>query len=150
MADGLAREVGPFGIKVLTINAGGFGSELVKKAPNFRPPGQHYEQLMDMIEQSFQWLLETPPGDTAQFANLIIDLVKSEGVAEGRTVPLRFPKAPNDIFREWADAPIDEIPLQLPAGTDAIELIKARCEAMLKVIDQWEGVIVSTDIERKD
>ena len=148
--DGLAREVGPFGIKVLSIIAGGFGSQLVHNASNHRPHGQHYEWLMDAIQESFQRLIENNPGDTTKLANLIVDLVKSEGTAEGKTIPPRIPKAPNDLFEEWANPGPDDIPLSLPAGSDAIDAVKARCEAMLRVINKWESVIKSIDIEPKE
>ena len=148
--DGLAREVGPFGIKVLSIDAGAFGSKLSHNASNHRPPGQHYEWLMDAIQQAFQWLAENNPGDTIKLANLIIDLVKSEGIAEGKTIAPRVPKAPNDLFEEWASAGPNDIPLTLPVGSDAIDAIKGRCGAMLRVINQWEDVIRSTDIKTKE
>lgn len=149
-ADGLAREVGPFGIKVLSIDAGGFGSQLVRNASNHRPPSQHYDWLMDVIQDSFKWLIENNPGDTTKLANLIIDLVKSEGVAEGKTIPPRVPKAPNDLIEEWENPGPNDIPLSLPAGSDAIDAIKARCEAVLRVINQWEDVIRTTDVEAKE
>jgi NAD(P)-dependent dehydrogenase (short-subunit alcohol dehydrogenase family) len=148
--DGLAREVGPSGIKVLSIDAGGFGSQMVHSASNHSPPSQHYEWLMDAIRDSFKWLTKNNAGDTTKLANLIIDLVKSEGVAEGKTIPPRIPKAPNDLFEEWANPAPNDIPLSLPAGSDAIDAIKARCEAVLRVINQWEEVIRTTDVEAKE
>lgn len=147
MIDGLATEVGFFGVKVLSIDAGGFASQLVQKAPSHAPPSQNYEALMGGIEQGLQWMTERPQGDVVKLASLIIDLVKSEGVAEGKEIPLRFPKGPKDLVEEWENMRPGEIPLFLPAGTDAIESIKGKCEAMLRVIKQWEGIIKSTDVE---
>ena len=148
MIDGLATEVGFFGVKVLSIDAGGFASQLVPKAPNQAPPTQNYQQLMSGVQQGMQWMTEHPAGAVFKLANLIIDLVKSEGVAEGKEIPIRFPKGPKDLIEEWENMGPSEIPLFLLAGSDAIETIKSRCEATLRVIKQWEGIIKSTDTER--
>lgn len=150
MIDGLAREVGFFGIKVLSLDAGGFASQLARTAPGNAPPSQEYTALMGGIEQALHWQAEHPGGDVAKFARLIIDLVKGEGVAEGKQIPLRFRKGPKDLIEEWEQAGLEEIPLFLPAGSDAIETVKGRCEAMLRVISQWEGIIKSTDIDASD
>ena len=147
MIDGLATEVGFFGIKVLSIDAGGFASQLVQKGPRHAPPSENYEQLMSGIKQGLQWMTEHTLVDVVKLASLIIDLVRGEGVAEGKKIPLRFPKGPKDLIEEWENMGPDEIPLFLPAGADAIESIKGKCEAMLRVISQWEGVIKSTDVE---
>ena len=148
-ADGLAREVGAFGVKVLTIDAGGFGFNLTDNAASHRPQSVHYEWLLDLVQQGFDWLKQNDTGDTSQLANLIVDLVKGEGVAEGKKIPARFPKAPHDVFEEWMNPAPNDIPATLPAGSDAIEVIKARCEGMLRLIDQWEGAIKSIDVEGK-
>ena len=148
-ADGLAREVGPFGIKVLTIDAGGFGSSLMDNAASQRPQSVHYEWLMDIIQQGFDWLKANPTGDTTKLANLIIDMVKGEGVAEGKHIPARFPKAPHEVFDEWLNPAPDEIPGTIFAGSDAIEVVRARCEGMLWLIEQWEGAIKSIDVGAK-
>jgi hypothetical protein len=46
----------------------------------------------------------------------MIDLVKGEGCAGGKTAPLR-----------------------LPIGRDAWEAIKTACEEMLKTMEEWKG-----------
>jgi hypothetical protein len=56
----------------------------------------------------------------------VIDLVHGEGYAAGKTVLLR-----------------------LPIGCDAHEAIKATCEEMLKTINDWKGIIDSTDLLEK-
>jgi hypothetical protein len=109
----------------------------------------HYEWLMDLIQQGFDWLKQNATGDTTKLANLIIDLVKGEGVAEGKQIAARVPKAPHDVFEEWMNPPLNDVPATLPAGSDAIEVVKARCEGMLRLIEQWEGAIKSIDVDTK-
>lgn len=145
MVDGLAREVGPFGVRTLTIDAGAFRSQLNANAVNHRQPSQHYEQLMDAIEGYMKWLTDNAIGDPVKLANLIIDLVKGEGIGAGKEISPTYPKPLDQMFQEWRDMSPGDIPLTLPAGSDAIETMKANCEAMLNVIGQWESVIRSTD-----
>ena len=52
----------------------------------------------------------------------MIDVIKGEGVAKGK-----------------------EMPPRLPLGTDALEVIRSKCLATLKVCDEWEQTIKSTD-----
>jgi hypothetical protein len=62
------------------------------------------------------------PGDPKKAVGLMIDPVKGEGCADGKTVPLR-----------------------LPIGQDAREVIKTTCEEMLKTMEEWKDVIDRTD-----
>lgn len=55
----------------------------------------------------------------------MIDLMKGEGCAAGKTVPLR-----------------------LLIGRDAREAVKTTCEEMLKTMEEWKDVIDSTDFRR--
>lgn len=67
---------------------------------------------------------QAQPGDPAKLVKIILDLVRREGVAEGR-----------------------EIPLRLPLGADVYGDIKAKCEKTLKLLAEWESTIRSTDYE---
>ncbi|KAJ9144917.1 NAD(P)-binding protein [Pleurostoma richardsiae] len=62
------------------------------------------------------------PGDPDRAVERIVELVKGTGMASGRTVPLR-----------------------VPLGSDGLARVKAKCEDMLKVCDEWEDVAKSTD-----
>jgi hypothetical protein len=62
------------------------------------------------------------PGDPKKAVELMIDPVKGEGYAGGKTVPSR-----------------------LPIGQDAREAIKTTCEEMLKTMEEWKDVIDRTD-----
>lgn len=63
------------------------------------------------------------PGDPRKGVKVCIDLVKGEGAVAGR-----------------------ELPPYLPLGTDAFEEVKAATEKCLKMLQDWEDVIRSTDI----
>ena len=66
----------------------------------------------------------TQPGDPVKLVEIILDLVRQEGVAEGKEVPFR-----------------------LPLGIDCYDDIKAKCEETLRLLKDWEHVIRSTDHE---
>lgn len=61
-------------------------------------------------------------GDPKKLVDITLDLVRREGVTAGREVPLR-----------------------LPLGNDVFDDIKAKCEETLKLLNEWETVIRSTD-----
>ena len=63
------------------------------------------------------------PGDPKKAVERIIDVPKSEGMVAGRPMPPR-----------------------LPLGADSLAAIRAKCEATLKICDEWESLITSTDI----
>ena len=64
------------------------------------------------------------PGDPVKMAEHVVDIVKGEGVAKGKTFPDR-----------------------LPFGQDALDEIRAECMETMKRLDDWESVIVSTDFD---
>lgn len=63
-------------------------------------------------------------GDPKKVVKIIVDMVRGEGVAEGREVPHR-----------------------LPLGSDALIAVQPKPEAMLKEWKEWENVILSTDCD---
>ncbi|KAI6908459.1 hypothetical protein KC318_g4376 [Hortaea werneckii] len=112
-------------IKTLIINPGYFVSDVAKPEKHeraLRADWGEYPALKKMCTDLFPILHGNQPGDTAKAARLVVDLVKGEGVAQGR-----------------------ELPLALPIGNDAFVKIKEQSEATLKMLEEWEDVIRSTD-----
>ncbi|KAI7258697.1 hypothetical protein KC343_g4723 [Hortaea werneckii] len=112
-------------IKTLIINPGYFVSEVAKPQKHERALGAdwgEYPTLKRMCTDLVPALHGHQPGDTAKAARLVIDLVKGEGVGQGR-----------------------ELPLALPIGNDAFVKVKEQTEATLKMLEEWEDVIRSTD-----
>lgn len=93
----------------------------MKAAPSTVPEyAEAYGAQLDFLASEDQ----AQPGDPAKLVKIILDLVRREGVAEGR-----------------------EIPLRLPLGADVYSDIKAKCEKMLELLGEWESIIQSTDYE---
>jgi hypothetical protein len=65
------------------------------------------------------------PGDPVKLAEIVLDLVRKEGVAEGKDVPFR-----------------------MPLGIDCYDDVKAKCEETLRLLENWKDVIRSTDMDR--
>lgn len=63
-------------------------------------------------------------GDPEKAVQITIDLVRKEGCAAGKIIPLRF-----------------------PLGSDCTKVIKEKCEETLKLLEDWEDVMTSTDIQ---
>jgi hypothetical protein len=64
------------------------------------------------------------PGDPKKLVEITLDLVRGEGVAKGKNIPMR-----------------------LPLGIDCYDDVKEKCEETLKLLEEWREVIRSTDFD---
>lgn len=65
---------------------------------------------------------QAQPGDPTKLVEIVLDLVRDEGIAAGRHVPFR-----------------------LPLGTDCFDDVKEKCAETIKMLEEWQDVIRSTD-----
>lgn len=72
-----------------------------------------------------QSVVGNEPGDSAKAVTRMIELTTGTGMAAGKTVPLR-----------------------VPLGTDGWTRIRDKCEATLKICEEWEDVAKSTDVQQ--
>jgi hypothetical protein len=63
------------------------------------------------------------PGDPKKAVEVMLDVVKGEGVAASKALPER-----------------------LPLGADALGKIRKKCVDTLAICNEWEDVICNTDI----
>lgn len=85
----------------------------------------HIPDYANMLDEKMEGLAKedrAQPGDPEKLVRVVVDLVRREGVAEGKKVPLR-----------------------IPLGEDCFTDVKAKCEETLKVLEDWESVSRSTD-----
>jgi len=124
LAESLSMEVTPLGLRVLNIEPGYFRTEFL--TPNHRAPMtgriSDYNAITSQGDAGLSGYNGKQPGDPEKFVKVMIDLVKSEGAAEGR-----------------------EVPVSLPLGSDALKVIGETCESTVKVLTGWKDVITSTD-----
>lgn len=64
------------------------------------------------------------PGDTVKLVDIIIDVVKGEGVAEGKSIPR-----------------------SIQIGTDCYNGVKEDLTKRLEILEEWRDVSTSTDLK---
>jgi len=124
MIEALNQEVAPFGIKTLLIEPGRFRTNLLS-AGKMKVSSSGIPDYADFSKARLEGLAKEDqhqPGDPRKLVKIILDVVRQEGVASGKGVPLR-----------------------LPLGNDVYTDMKAKCEETLKLLMDWEAVIQSTD-----
>ena len=122
--ESLWRESTPLGIKTLLIEPGRFRTKLLSDS-NRKTKASSITDYANLSLAKTTGLSEEDqqqPGDPVKLAEIILDLVRGEGIAEDRAVPFR-----------------------LPLGVDCYDDIKAKCEETLGVLEAWKTVIRSTD-----
>lgn len=124
LVEGLDQEISPFGIQSLLIEPGRFRTKLLS-TDNLKAVQSQIPDYVEVSKERRAGLAkedQTQPGDTQKAVEIILDLVRNEGCAQGRNVPFR-----------------------LPLGTDCYDSVKAKCESTLELLEEWRDVIKSTD-----
>ena len=117
LSDGLRKEVGPLGIKVIVVEPGAFRTDF-----SGRSLVQSHATIADYAETAGRRRKENDktdgqqPGDPARCAEVIIKAVE----------------APDSPFR-------------LPLGADAIAVVTAELDAHRAELERWKAVSVTTD-----
>jgi len=120
----LLKECAQFGIQTISFDLGQFRTEIISahkvqfKTPEIADYRPMYEGFLGAVTtmSGFQ------PGDVKKGVSRMVDVLKGEGFAKGKQMPER-----------------------MPIGPDSIELARAKCNAMLKICDEWESFVGSTD-----
>lgn len=87
-------------------------------------PIEDYKDVRGAVEQFVQGINGNQPGDPKKAVEIMLDVVKGEGVAQGKALPER-----------------------LPLGQDCLATFRKRAENNLAISNDWEDVIRSTGIE---
>jgi NAD(P)-dependent dehydrogenase (short-subunit alcohol dehydrogenase family) len=127
--DALRMECSSFGIRSFMFEPGICRTEVVKTASQNldTTPRKEVEELTPMrsfIHAINAVLPGNESGDPKKVVSIIVDIVRGEGVAEGK-----------------------EIPDRLPLGSDALIAVQPKHENMLKQWGEWKDVILSTDCD---
>ncbi|KAG9239955.1 hypothetical protein BJ878DRAFT_529269 [Calycina marina] len=83
-----------------------------------------YANLNTMVAKFVEQTYGSQPGNPRKAAEIIIDIVKQEGVAKGRAAPER-----------------------LPLESDVLSKIRNKYSTYLHICDEWASVITSTDFD---
>jgi NAD(P)-dependent dehydrogenase (short-subunit alcohol dehydrogenase family) len=127
LTEGLADELKPFGIDVCIIEPGytrtGFlvrGSGSDHRMTTARQLSVYDGTPVAAVRNALNAYSGNQPGDVDRCAVVIVDVLTKQGVAEGREVPFR-----------------------LVTGTDALAVVRDKCESTLKLVAEWEEVTSS-------
>lgn len=130
VAESLARETSHLGIRVHVMVLGLFRTGILspqKKTGNLDPTGiSDYSDLKSTLAARHHDSDGKQPGDPAIAAQRMVDVVRLENLPEQQT---------------------DKLPIQIPLGTDALSVIKAKCTGTLDTIRVWEQFAASTNYE---
>jgi NAD(P)-dependent dehydrogenase (short-subunit alcohol dehydrogenase family) len=120
LTEATAAELAPLGVRMLLVEPGGL------RTPNFankqvlarrRPAPDAYDATRKAALAWVDSIAGREPGDARRAAHAVVDVVRGEGAARGRP---------------W--------PGQLVLGEDAARDIRAKCEAVLQHLDEWEDL----------
>ncbi|KAF2691399.1 NAD(P)-binding protein [Lentithecium fluviatile CBS 122367] len=123
IAESLHRETSHLDIRTLLIEPGRFRTKLLSASnmhTHTRTPSSTIPDYATMLDAKMEGLANEDGaqlGDPEKLAEVVVDLVKGNGVAKGRRVPLR-----------------------VALGTDCVDGIKEKCEETLRELGDWEGV----------
>ncbi len=143
IAETMDMEISPFGLRSINIEPGYFRSKFID-ANNRRPYDnaiEDYKATMEAMNEIFKCTLQSPatsghvlillfsaldgnqPGDTVKLVEIIVDVVKGEGVAKGKTIPR-----------------------SLQIGTDCYNGVKQDLTERLEILEAWKDISTSTDL----
>lgn len=113
------------GIRTLLIEPGRFRTNFLSPA-NMKGQTQSkesaYSVMLDEKKEGLAREDQAQPGDPEKLVRMMVDIVKGEGIAHGRRVPMR-----------------------IPIGPDCFADVKRRCEETLGTLEEWEDVMTSTN-----
>ncbi len=112
----LSKEVQPLGIRVTSIEPGGFRTDWATDSMSFAPEIEGYEATVGARVNLFKSGKFSPMGDPDKAAKVMIDLVEHP-----------------------------EPPVHLLLGSEAVSIVKQAEAAKLAELEQWLPVSVSTD-----
>jgi NAD(P)-dependent dehydrogenase (short-subunit alcohol dehydrogenase family) len=119
ITESLRTEVAPFGISVVSIEPGSFRTDFLDGSSLVTEPTVIDDYIGTPAGNTRQWTIDMQNkqvGDPAKGAAVIVDI-----------------------------AHLDEVPLRIPLGSDAVTRIGAKLTAQLDDIEAWRHLSVTTD-----
>jgi NAD(P)-dependent dehydrogenase (short-subunit alcohol dehydrogenase family) len=114
----LAKEVGPLGIKVTLIEPGGFRTDFAGSSTTIRASRPEYDSTVGAMNRYQRDFDGAQPGDPVKAAAVILHI-----------------------------ASLEEPPLRLLLGSDAVHLAEQKDLARIEADGKWRELSVSTDFE---
>ncbi|KAF7303812.1 UBR-type domain-containing protein [Mycena indigotica] len=122
LAEGLTAELSQFNIRVLLVEPGAFRTNVARHGIKLDNPIADYDDMRAVSKARFGSLQGSEPGDPSKAMEIVVDIVREEGCAKGRPWPGR-----------------------IALGPDCERDIRAKVEQELKMLDDWQDVVRSTN-----
>jgi len=127
ISESLNAEISPLGLRSIVFEPGYFRTDFLtadNRAPHI-PRIADYAEITRGAHEGLEAYNGKQPGDPKKGVEVVIDVIKGEGAAQGKTVPSVF---------------------QL--GSDCYAIVTEACNKTLKNLEEWKDVIVSTDFPK--
>ncbi len=124
--ESLNDEVCRFGIQSIIFEPGQFRTPVLssaRKTSDYSTDAD-YKDVIEEVGKDLENSNGAQKGDPQKGVSRMIDVVKGEGMAQGRIMPLR-----------------------MPIGPDSLRAMREKCEETLRVCGKWEGLIGSTNFD---
>ncbi|KAF9475750.1 NAD(P)-binding protein [Pholiota conissans] len=121
----LDEEIAPFGLRSICFDSGCFRTPVLSKldkTKRWKAVIEDYKETGEAVNAALLAFDGTQKGDPVRGVNVIMDVIKREGVAQGKEVPSGF-----------------------SLGQDCYETVKESCEKTLESLEAWRQVSMSTD-----
>ena len=124
MVECLSKELAAVapGIRVFMPEPGLFRTPVLNKGTYIRSGLDAYTQLDAETANAVRTVDGNQPGDPVKCVKHLIDLIQDASMAGGKNLPLR-----------------------MPVGADAFDIIKQKCEDMLRIVEDWKHTGQLTD-----
>jgi hypothetical protein len=116
-----------FGIRTIIFEPGYFRTKALSQQ-NIRHEQGHIPAYADFNKAVLQYesaIHGSEPGDPTKAVARMIEVLTGTGMATGK-----------------------ELPPRLPLGTDGLKVMRDKCKTTLNLLDEWEDLIVSTDVAK--
>ncbi|CAK5274190.1 unnamed protein product [Mycena citricolor] len=124
IAETLAAEIAPLGIRVLLVEPGAFNNGMYRNPYFTENPISDYDTMRQTSIARFAAVPGTEKGDRVKAMELLADVVRGEGKAAGRPWPGR-----------------------LPLGEDAERDMRIKCKRVVDGLDQWTDLISNVNLD---
>ncbi|KIJ47758.1 hypothetical protein M422DRAFT_226126 [Sphaerobolus stellatus SS14] len=127
LSETMHAELSPLGLRSLYFDPGYFRTAFLNDGHRqaYVPRIEDYRELTEKANAALAAYNNNQPGDPKKLVQVILDVIRGEGIAEGR-----------------------ELPLGLPLGSDAFAAVKETLTRTDNVLTEWEDVIKSTDFPK--
>lgn len=120
ITDGMAKEVAPFGIKVMVVEPGSFRTHFYDTSlKDSSIKIDAYDETAGKRRKENSANLQDQPGDPAKAGKVIVEVAQME-----------------------------KYPFRLLLGSDAVRIVSEEMESRLKEIEEWKAISITTDYDK--